>query len=272
MNGLCMGLETATGTKTSLIDDAMPRKDCAAIIVAAGSGRRFGAKEGKQFVKLCGLPMVAWSIMAFDEAPSIGQIVLVCPPGRTDEMREKVLSQIAVTTPVVLVEGGASRQESSLHGIKAQDPKLPFTAIHDGARPLITTATIENVLAYVRCNRGLAGAVCAHPVTDTLKIVEKDAIVSTPDRSLFWAVQTPQVFRYKRILMYHEAAASEGYVGTDDASLAEHYGGHVRCVRSPRSNIKVTLPEDMTLAEAILDQRLCSWQEERRHGSSGKGA
>lgn len=265
MRGLSCAFETETAAKRSAAGSARTQKDCAAVIVAAGSGTRFGARCGKQFVKLCGLPMAAWSVLAFDEAPSVAQIVLVCPPGRVEEMRERVLGAISVTTPVKLVEGGATRQESSRAGIRAQDMKLPFCAIHDGARPLVTTATIENALAYVRCSRDLAGAVCAHPVTDTLKIVEHETVVSTPNRSLYWSVQTPQVFRTKRILMYHEAAASEGYVGTDDASLAEHYGGKVLCVRSPRNNIKVTVPEDLTLAEAILDQRLCAWQDERRH-------
>jgi 2-C-methyl-D-erythritol 4-phosphate cytidylyltransferase len=123
-------------------------------------------------------------------------------------------------------------------------------------------------LRIFRCAPELAGVVCAHPATDTLKIVDHEMVMSTPDRSLFWAVQTPQIFRRQRIIMYHEAAAKEGYVGTDDAGLAEHYGGAIRCVKSPRSNLKVTVPEDLSLAEAILDQRLCSWQDERRQSSS----
>ena len=110
----------------------------------------------------------------------------------------------------------------------------------------------------------LAGTIAAHRATDTLKLVEKQTVLSTPDRSLYWVAQTPQVFRTKRILAYHQAAAAERYVGTDDASLAEHYGGKIRCVVSPRNNIKVTVPEDLSLAEAVLDQRLSQWQERSR--------
>ncbi|MCH3925316.1 MAG: 2-C-methyl-D-erythritol 4-phosphate cytidylyltransferase [Atopobiaceae bacterium] len=268
MSGHCFVLDTQVGTKASFIGTAAAGHDCAAVIVAAGSGTRFGASEGKQFVKLCGLPLVAWSVLAFDEAPSCAQIVVVCPPGRKAEMADAILGKVHIATALKIVEGGATRQESSRLGVLAQDPKLAYTAIHDGARPLITGATIENALAHLRCAPELAGVVCAHPATDTLKIVDHEMVMSTPDRSLFWAVQTPQIFRRQRIIMYHEAAAKEGYVGTDDASLAEHYGGAIRCVKSPRSNLKVTVPEDLSLAEAILDQRLCSWQDERRQSSS----
>ena len=228
MSGDCFILDTQVGTKASFIGTAAAGRDCTAVIVAAGSGTRFGASEGKQFVKLCGLPLVAWSVLAFDEAPSCAQIVVVCPPGRKDEMADAILGKVHIATSLKIVEGGATRQESSRLGVLAQDPKLAYTAIHDGARPLITGATIENALAHLRCAPELAGVVCAHPATDTLKIVDHEMVMSTPDRSLFWAVQTPQIFRRQRIIMYHEAAANDGYVGTDDASLAEQYGGDIR--------------------------------------------
>ena len=262
MYGVCSEMRTKTETQRATINFSRTTKDCAGVIVAAGSGVRFGRE--KQFVKLCGLPLVSWSILAFDEARSVAQIVAVCPPGKRDKMIDEAIAPLSLNTPIAVVEGGATRQESSYLGIQAQDKTLPYCAIHDGARPLVTSATIENAIAYLRVDPDLAGTIAAHRATDTLKLVEKQTVLSTPDRSLYWVAQTPQVFRTKRILAYHQAAAAERYVGTDDACLAEHYGGKIRCVVSPRNNIKVTVPEDLSLAEAVLDQRLSQWQERSR--------
>lgn len=233
--------------------------DACAIIAAGGLGMRFGDPRGKQYVELCGLPVLDWSIAAFDEAPSVGHVVVVCPEGRVDETRLAV-RRLAPSVSLSFVSGGATRQESCLAGLRAVPENFPLAAIHDGARPLVSVDTIEAVIARVRDDASLAGAICAHPSVDTLKVVEGDIVCSTPDRARFWAVQTPQVFRVDVVMAAHEAAAAEGFVGTDDSSLVERAGGRVACVEGPGDNIKVTVPEDRRPVEAILAGRL----EDRR--------
>lgn len=231
------------------------RPDTCAVIAAGGLGMRFGDPRGKQYVELCGMPVLDWSIAAFDEAPSVGHIVVVCPEGREAETRAAV-RRLGPSVSVNYVPGGATRQESCLAGLEAVPPETDFVAIHDGARPLITPEVIEAVIARVRNDGSVAGAICAHPSADTLKVVEDDIVVSTPDRSRYWAVQTPQVFRLATALEAHRAAATAGFVGTDDASLVERLGLRVACVESPSDNMKVTVPEDRGAVEAILSGRL----------------
>ncbi|MBR3157545.1 MAG: 2-C-methyl-D-erythritol 4-phosphate cytidylyltransferase [Atopobiaceae bacterium] len=231
--------------------------DACAIILAGGSGERFGDPRGKQFVELAGLPLVAWSILAFDRAPSVDALVVVCAAGRMDEMRHDVLDRLDLLHEVTLAPGGQTRQDSVLSGLMATPEKCGLVAIHDGARPLIEQEAIERCLAAVREDARVAGAICAARVTDTIKVADENGVIgATPDRSRLWAAQTPQVFRRAEILAAHEAALLEGFVGTDDASLVERRGGRVVVVDTPRDNLKVTLPEDLGMAEAILAARL----------------
>lgn len=229
--------------------------DTCAVVAAGGLGLRFGDARGKQYVELCGLPVLDWSVAALDAAPSVGHIVIVCPHDRIDETRG-IVDMISPSVPVAFVEGGATRQESCLAGIRAVPEGFPLVAIHDGARPLIKPETIEAAVARVRSDASLAGAICAHPSADTLKVVEDGIVQATPERSRYWAVQTPQVFHTATVLEAHLAAAREGFVGTDDASLVERAGGRVAVVESPSDNMKVTVPEDRLPVEAILARRI----------------
>ena len=239
-------------------DEAAVAADTCAIIVAGGSGERFGDPRGKQFVNLAGLPLMSWSIMAFDRAPSVARIVIVCAPDRAAQVEKDVLSRLSLAKPVALAPSGETRQESVRHGLDAAPRDLPFVAVHDAARPLIEVEQIEAACGAVRADESLAGAILATRSVDTLKLVEGTTIVATPDRSFYWAAQTPQVFRRRVLLAAHKAAAHEDYQGTDDASLVERMGGKVRVVESTRDNIKITLPEDLALAEATLERRLLS--------------
>lgn len=231
--------------------------DTCAVIVAGGSGERFGDPRGKQFVELAGLPMVAWSVLAFDHAPSVAHVVVVCPQGREDHMRNEVLARLSLRHEVTLAPAGATRQDSVFHGLMAAPEELALVAIHDGARPLVEVEAIEACLACVRENKQVDGAICASRATDTLKVVDESGrIVATPDRTQYWCAQTPQAFCRKTILHAHELALLEGFAGTDDASIVEHVGGVVRVVESPRDNIKITVPEDLSLVEATLQARM----------------
>lgn len=239
------------------VDEATVHPDTCAVIVAGGSGERFGDPRGKQFVNLGGLPLVAWSLLAFDNAPSVAHIVVVCPRGREEEMRSQVLGCLELRHEVTLAPAGLTRQDSVLSGLMAVPVELSLVAIHDGARPLIEVDSIERCLESVRGNVQMDGAICASHETDTLKVVDESGrIVATPDRTQYWCAQTPQCFGRALILNAHETALLQGFVGTDDASLVEHLGGTVCVVEAPRDNIKVTVPEDLSIAEATLQSRM----------------
>ena len=230
--------------------------DVCAVILAGGTGERFGDPRGKQFVDLCGLPLMSWSVMAFDRAPSVSSIVIVCAPDKVSLVQEEVLSRLTLAKPVAFAPSGATRQDSVYSGLQAAPREAALLAIHDSARPLIEAEAIERCCAAVRADATLTGAICANRSIDTLKLVEGTTIVATPDRSFYWCAQTPQVFRAKEIAAAHRAAFWDGFVGTDDASLVERRGGKVECVECSRDNIKVTVPEDLAVAAATLEQRL----------------
>lgn len=233
---------------------SVSQQDTCAIIAAGGLGQRFGEPGGKQYVELCGLPVIAWTVSAFDKAPSVGHIVVVCPTGRTAETQQEV-ERASLTKPISYIEGGETRQDSCWAGIQAVPEGFTYVAIHDAARPLVTQDAIEHIVQALRDNPALDGAIYAHPATDTLKIVEGGIVVSTPDRKQFWSVQTPQIFPLSSVAQAHKAAREEDFVGTDDASLVERMGGKVLCVASPADNMKLTLPEDRIPLEAILKAR-----------------
>lgn len=245
-------------------------QDTCAIIAAGGLGLRFGDPRGKQYVEVAGLPVIDWAIKAFDEAPSIGHIVVVCPAGRELETQAAV-ERVRLSTSISYVAGGQTRQDSCLNGLKAVPEQFKYVAIHDGARPLIQPASIETIIAVLRADATLAGAIYAHPATDTLKIVEGTTVKSTPERKQYWTVQTPQVFHREVVLAAEQQASDEGFAGTDDASFVEHAGGRVMCVESPADNFKVTVPEDRIPVEAILAARAAVVADAERASSSVVG-
>lgn len=238
------------------VSDGTAIADTCAIIVAGGSGERFGDPRGKQFVDLAGMPLMCWSVTALDRCPSVARLVIVCAPDKAALVEKDVLARLTLAKPVALAPGGATRQDSVRSGLELAPRELPLVAVHDAARPLVEVEQVEACIAAVRSDESLAGAILATRCTDTLKLVEDEKILATPDRSFYWAAQTPQVFRRRTLLAAHKAAAREGYLGTDDASLVERMGGRVRVVESTRDNLKVTLPEDLALAEATLERRL----------------
>lgn len=247
-------------------ENSKPQADTVAIVVAGGSGERFGDPRGKQFVDLCGLPLMCWPLMALDRAPSVAHIVIVCAPDKADVVKSSVLSRVVLKTPVSFAPSGATRQDSVYSGLSQMPAGYPFVAVHDAARPLVEVPMIEGAVAAVRQDGRLAGAICAARSIDTLKLVEGTDIIATPDRTFYWAAQTPQVFRTREVVAAYKAALWDGYQGTDDSSLVERHGGRVRCVECSRDNIKVTIPEDLAVAEATLEQRLVEEGCSRRPG------
>lgn len=224
----------------------------AAIIMAGGTGDRFGREGGKQLVEIAGKPVLTWSAEAFDAVGDIGLIVIVCPEERFDEYLKCAIDPFPFVTPVVLAPSGAIRQESSFSGLEMVPDTYEYVVMHDGARPLVTPQLIEHTIAMVKGNLDCDGAIVAHPAIDTLKVVEDGVVMGTPDRSVFWNAQTPQVFRSGIIRRAHAAALSDGFVGTDESSLIERLGGRVLVVEGPRDNMKLTVPEDYLLLQAAV--------------------
>lgn len=232
------------------------RGSVCAIIVAGGTGSRFGNPGGKQLVEIAGRPMLSWTIEAFDRTHTIGHIVVVCPEERCAEYRARAVEPCGFETPITFADAGMTRQDSTHAGLVAAPEGCAYVAIHDGARPLIRPETIDAAVQALCADADLDGVVCGQPAIDTLKIADPVGLIdSTPDRSQFWCVQTPQVFRIDALRQAMDFAARTGFVGTDDASLVEQAGGLVRCIEAPRDNLKVTVPEDLPLVEAIMQMR-----------------
>ena len=227
----------------------------AAIILAGGTGERFGKEGGKQLVEIGGKPILTWSVEAVDAVGDIGLIVIVCPAERQGEYLSKAVDPFSFATPIVVAAAGSTRQESAFSGLELVPEEFEYVVMHDGARPLISADLIAHTIATLKGNIDADGAVVAHPAIDTLKVVENGVIVGTPDRSVFWNAQTPQVFRAGIYRRAHASALSDGFVGTDDSSLIERLGGRVLVVEGKRDNIKLTVPEDYLMLVAAVRER-----------------
>lgn len=233
----------------------------AAIILAGGSGERFGRDGGKQLVEVAGKPILTWSAEAFDAVGDIGLIVIVCPEERQEEYLKRAIDPFPFVTPVKVASAGAIRQESAFAGLECVPDEFEFVALHDGARPLITPELILHTINTLKGNIDCDGAVVAHPAVDTLKVVENGVIMGTPDRRVFWNAQTPQVFRTGIYRRAHASALSDGFVGTDDSALIERLGGRVRVVEGKRDNIKLTVPEDYLMLISAVRARYFKGEE-----------
>lgn len=226
--------------------------DCAVLIVCAGAGERLGQRAGKTLAMLAGMPLFTWAVTTADVCASTAEIVVVVQDADFDDC-VRILKHLDLITPVCVVRGGATRQESVACGLSAVSENVALVAVQDGARPLTPASVFELVAAHVRMNKTLAGAIAARPATDTLKIVKADGeIVATPSRAHFYYAETPQTFHRAALVRAHAQAEKEGYAATDDASLVEHYGGRVACVPIDVCNLKVTIPDDLIAAESML--------------------
>ncbi len=227
-----------------------------AIIVAGGTGSRFGRDGGKQLLRVAGRPVAAWAIGACAAARTVSSLVVVCHPDRVEEY-EAALAPGDDLKPIEFVAGGETRQDSVVRGLAAALAHgAEVVAVHDGARPLVSPDTVDSAVAMLLADEDLAGVVVGHPATDTIKIASAQREVSsTPDRATLWSVQTPQVFRARALDEALSRARADGFVGTDDSSAVERLGARVALLEGPRDNIKITVPEDAVIAEAILSSR-----------------
>jgi len=228
----------------------------AAIVVAGGSGERFGREGGKQLVRIAGLPLVGHTLAAFQHCASVDAVVLVCHPDRVEEYRREAVEGAGATKVVATVAGGATRRLSVAAGLAALPGGVGSIAVHDGARAFVDADTISRAFDALEADPGLDGVVVGHPAYDTMKQVDAEGrITGTPDRAGLWVAQTPQVFRYEALVRAHARAEADGFDGTDDAGLVERIGGTVSMVEGPRWNLKVTVPEDLNVLGVLLARR-----------------
>ncbi len=222
-----------------------------AIIVAAGSGSRFGSAIPKQFAALCGKPVIIHTIKRFEACDAIDEIVLVLSESMIDQFQiSNFRSEFTKLKKIVL--GGGSRTESVRNGLDAVDPTTEIVAVHDGARPLVTsceiTRTVEKALE--------TGAAClVAEVTDTIKQIRDGHIAGTIDRNNLRRALTPQAFRYDLLKRAFEGADLDDSV-TDECYLVEKLGVKIATVDGSPLNIKITRPEDMLFASMFIAAEL----------------
>lgn len=219
----------------------------AAVIVAAGNSTRMGVP--KQLIPIRGIPVIGRTLLAFEASELVDEIVLVT---REEDLLHfyDICKTYQITKVTKILKGGSTRQQSVREGVMACRDTTEFFAIHDGARPMISPPMIEAVIeAAYQCGAAAAGV----KVKDTIKQTdEKGFITATPDRSFLWNVQTPQVFERKLYLQSLNAAFTADLDLTDDCQLVERMQHRVQLVESSYANIKITTPEDVAFAEAML--------------------
>lgn len=222
------------------------------LIPAAGMGRRMGSDRNKLLLQLLDRPILAWTLKAAEASEQITWIGIMGQPEDEPDFQE-ILASLSLTKPVKLIRGGSTRQESVYNGLQELPDNAQWVLIHDGARCLATPELFDRCAAALRECPGLIAAI---PVKDTIKVVDdRDAIVDTPDRRRLWAAQTPQGFEVKLLKDCHHQGRSNGWDVTDDAALFEKCGLPVKIVPGEETNLKVTTPVDLAIAEFILRDR-----------------
>lgn len=226
----------------------------AAVVLAAGSGRRMNSSVKKQYLDIDGKPMIYYALKAFEES-CIEQVVLVVTPGEEDYCQKEIVEKYQFHKVRKIASGGKERYHSVYQGLCLLEG-CDYVLIHDGARPFVTPEMIRRALDGARRYRA---CVVGMPVKDTIKISdENDYAVQTPARERLWSVQTPQAFSYSLIKMAYEQVLSQKDVSvTDDAMVVEKVTGEsVKLIPGSYYNIKVTTPEDLKIAEVFLNEML----------------
>ncbi len=220
-----------------------------AVILGGGSSTRMGG-EDKLAAMLGGRTVLAWSLRAFQACDFIQEIILVTHTGGE---KNAYLSCDGCDKVARVVHGGSTRTASAYQGVMAADPEAEVILIHDGARPLVSEAVIK---AAVEGAVKYGAALPAVAVTDTIKVCENGFVASTQDRNKLFAAQTPQAFQSELIKAALSDAVEKGLELTDDCAAVERLGMKVRIVEGDSLNRKITVPADLTIAEALMRARL----------------
>lgn len=224
---------------------------CTAIIMAAGKGKRMQTAVSKQFLPVCGKEILAWTVDVFEKSPLVDNILLMASADGKEDVQH-LWDNYGWKKVAAVLEGGKERQNSVANGLAAVEKDTDIVLIHDGVRPFVTEEMIADSIVAAQA---YGGAVIGVPAKDTIKVCSADGLaVETPDRSTLWQIQTPQTFQRSLIVDAYEKAEKDGFLGTDDASVAEFAGHQVKVVMGSYRNIKITTKEDLVIAEAFLKE------------------
>lgn len=230
------------------------REHCAAIVLAAGRGKRMGTQTAKQYLELEGKPILAYALEVFEKSAVIDDILLMTDEAHVDYCKREICEKYGIKKVSAVAPGGKERYESVWKAlcILKERRQAGFVMIHDGARPFLTGDILERVYKQVQVQRA---CVVGMPVKDTIKLINKEGqITNSPDRSFVWQAQTPQAFALPLIIEAFEKQMKKdcSHV-TDDAMVVEKQMGiPVYMVEGSYRNIKITTPEDLVIAQALL--------------------
>lgn len=230
----------------------MNDKKCSAVIVAAGVGNRMQSDIPKQFMKLCGRPVLYYSVKAFDDTDFINEIVVVVSEAYLDYCRDEILSKYGFKHEIKITVGGDTRARSVYNGLKSCSSDTDYVFIHDAARPFVSEKILKDGLIEVMKHNAVIAAL---PSTDTIRIVDSVGnVTSTPDRRLVWRMQTPQIFNYEMLIGAYDNIVNDGFKGiTDDGMVWEAAGNPpLHLYKGGEYNIKITTSEDMAMAFEMM--------------------
>jgi len=220
------------------------------VIAAAGKGSRMKSGINKQYMLLNSRPILSYSLDFFEKLDIVEQIVVVTGEHELDYCEQEVIKRFKYNKVSAVLPGGKERQDSVLIGLHKLGPDTDLVAVHDGARPLLSSGLFFRLFKQAE---EWGAAIPGIPSKDTLKMVDGESFVrQTLDRTSVYAIQTPQIFKYAELMTAYQKAYEENFQGTDDASLFERYIGRVRVVEGEYNNLKITTPEDLIIAEALL--------------------
>ena len=221
-----------------------------AIILAGGKGKRMGSAISKQFIDIKGKPIIYYTLKKFSENKKIDNIIVVLPEDEVKYFKENILKKYELRINKIVI-GGKERQDSVYNALKSlKNSSTDIVLIHDGARPFISERIINEGIKFAEIYGAAAPGVMPK---DTIKVKnEKNFSVDTPNRANLVSIQTPQVFKFDEILECHEKIRYNGVMVTDDTMVVEKYGYSVYLYDGEYTNIKVTTPEDLILAERLI--------------------
>lgn len=218
------------------------------IIVAGGSGSRMNMNINKQFIKINEKEVIAHTIDKFYKNEYIDEIILVVKEDEIDYFNKNIINKYGYKNIKVAL-GGKERQDSVYNGLKIVDKNCDMVLVHDGARPFVSKEIIKKAVTETK-----KASVIGVRVKDTIKVVNNNEIISTPNRNTLWAIQTPQTFKYDLLKIAYEKAYEENFYGTDDSSLVENLGEKVNIIEGSYENIKITTKEDLNMAYQIIKE------------------
>jgi len=229
----------------------MKKKKCTAIVLAAGQGKRMGTKVQKQYLEIDGKPVLYYSLHAFEKSEIIDEIILVVGENQSEYCKDEIVSKYGIGKVKKIVQGGAERYHSVWNGLQEVDDE-GYVFIHDGARPFVDEEILTRAYKDVqKCKACVIGM----PVKDTIKLADSNGFVNeTPERSLLWMIQTPQVFESSLVKKAYALLMEQKSIQvTDDAMVVEQMLGHkVKLTEGSYENIKITTPEDLDIAEIFV--------------------